>query len=96
MQVQRSVLCFQDGTDLNFAECRLRWRFEGWQRAPEAGCKVECLGHRRGERSERAVTINAVVAWRLASIAQAFERARRLHECSKLNQELRPHKETCV
>ena len=29
------------------------------------GCKVEHLGHRTGERIERAVTINAVIAWRL-------------------------------
>ena len=31
----------------------------------KAGCKVEYLGHRQGERIERAVTINAVIAWRL-------------------------------
>lgn len=33
-----------------------------------SGCKVEYLGHRRGERIERAVTINAVIAWRLAAM----------------------------
>ena len=31
-------------------------------------CKVECLGHRTGERIERAVTIKAVIAWRLAAM----------------------------
>ena len=47
---------------------RLRWRIEGWQRVLKSGCKVEYLGHRRGERIERAVTINAVIAWRLPAI----------------------------
>ena len=44
---------------------KLRWRIEDWQRVLKSGCKVEYLGHRRGERIERAVTINAVIAWRL-------------------------------
>ena len=47
---------------------RLRWRIEDWQRVLKAGCKVEYLGHRQGERIERAVTINAVIAWRLAAM----------------------------
>ena len=34
----------------------------------KSGRKVEYLGHRRGERIERAVTINAVIAWRLAAM----------------------------
>ncbi len=44
---------------------RLRWRIEDWHRVLKSGCKVEHLGHRTGERIERAVTINAVIAWRL-------------------------------
>ncbi len=44
---------------------RLRWRIEDWHRVLKSGCKVEYLGHRRGERIERAVTIKAVIAWRL-------------------------------
>ena len=32
----------------------------------KSDCKVEYLGHRQSERIERAVTINAVIAWRLA------------------------------
>ena len=44
---------------------KLRWRIEDWHRVLKAGCKVEYLGHRQGERIERAVTINAVIAWRL-------------------------------
>ncbi len=47
---------------------RLRWRIEDWHRILKSGCKVECLGHRRGERIERAVTIKAVIAWRLAAM----------------------------
>ena len=34
----------------------------------KTGCKVEYLGHRTGERIERAVTINAVIAWRLTAM----------------------------
>ena len=44
---------------------RLRWRIEDWHRVLKSGCKVEYLGHRRGERIERAVAIKAVIAWRL-------------------------------
>ena len=47
---------------------RLRWRIEDWHRILKSGCKVEFLGHRTGERIERAVTINAVIAWRLAAM----------------------------
>ena len=46
----------------------LRWRIEDWHRILKSGCKVEFLAHRRGERIERAVTINAVIAWRLAAM----------------------------
>ena len=47
---------------------RLRWRIEDWHRMLKSGCKVEYLGHRTGERIERAVTIKAVIAWRLAAM----------------------------
>ena len=47
---------------------RLRWRIEDWHRVLKSGCKVEYLAHRTGERIERAVTINAVIAWRLAAM----------------------------
>ncbi len=46
----------------------LRWRIEDWHRILKAGCKVEYLGHRKGERIERVVTIKAVIAWRLAAM----------------------------
>ncbi len=35
----------------------------------KSGCRVEFLQHRRDERIERAVTINAVIAWRLAAMS---------------------------
>ena len=47
---------------------RLRWRIEDWHRILKSGCKVQYLGHRTGERIERAVTIKAVIAWRLAAM----------------------------
>ncbi len=47
---------------------RLRWRIQDWHRVLKSGCKVEYLGHRTGERIERAVTINAVIAWRLTAM----------------------------
>ena len=47
---------------------RLRWRIEEWHRVLKSGCKVEYLAHRREERIERAVTINAVIAWRLMAL----------------------------
>ena len=47
---------------------RLRWRIEDWHRVLKSGCKVEYLGHRTGERIERAVTINAVIAWCLTAM----------------------------
>ena len=33
---------------------KLRWRIEDWHRVLKSGCKVEYLGHRQGERIERA------------------------------------------
>ena len=36
--------------------------------------RVECSGHERVERIERAVTINAVTAWRLTASGSARTR----------------------
>ena len=47
---------------------RLRWRIEDWHRVLMSACKVEYLGHRKGKRIECAVTINAVIARRLAAM----------------------------
>ncbi len=44
---------------------RRRGRIEDWHRVLKRGCKAEFLHHREGHRIERAVTIKAVIAWRL-------------------------------
>ena len=44
---------------------RLRWRIEDWHRVLKSGCKVELLAHRTEGRQQRAITFNAVIAWRL-------------------------------
>ena len=44
----------------------LRWRIEDWHRILKSGCKVENASWRTAERMKAAVTINAVIAWRLA------------------------------
>ena len=46
----------------------LRWRIEDWHRILKSGCKVETIAHRTGTRIERAVAINAVIAWRTATL----------------------------
>lgn len=46
----------------------LRWRIEDWHRVLKTGCKVQKLAHRRAERIKRAVTINALIAWRLTAL----------------------------
>ncbi len=44
---------------------RRRGRIEDGHRVLKRGCKAEFLHHREGHRIERAVTIKAVIAWRL-------------------------------
>ena len=46
----------------------LRWRIEDWHRILKSGCDVEKIAHSRAERIQRAVTLNAVIAWRLAAL----------------------------
>ena len=46
----------------------LRWHIEDWHRVLKTGCKVQDLAHRRAERIERAVTIKALIAWRLTAM----------------------------
>ncbi len=46
----------------------LRWWIEDWHRILKSGCKVETIAHRTGGRIERAVAINAVIAWRIAAL----------------------------
>ena len=42
-----------------------RWRVEDFFRVLKSGCKVEHLAFRTADRLQRAVAINAVIAWRL-------------------------------
>jgi len=44
----------------------LRGRMEDWHRILKRGCEVEKISHGTAERIKRAVTINAVIAWRLS------------------------------
>ena len=48
----------------------LRWRIEDWHRILKSGCRAETIAHRTGARIERAVAINAVIAWRIAALTQ--------------------------
>ncbi len=42
-----------------------RWRVEDFFRVLKSGCRAENLGFHSAERLERALTIQAVIAWRL-------------------------------
>ena len=42
-----------------------RWRVEDFFRVLKSGCRAEHLGFHSAERLERALTIQAVIAWRL-------------------------------
>ena len=42
-----------------------RWRVEDWFRVLKSGCRVEHLLFRTADRLQRAVAINAVIAWRI-------------------------------
>ena len=46
----------------------LRWRIEEYHRILTSGCNVEKIARTTPERVKRAVTINAVIAWRLATL----------------------------
>ncbi len=46
----------------------LRWRIEEYHRILTSGCNVEKIAHTTAERVKRAVTVNAVIAWRLATL----------------------------
>ena len=44
---------------------RARWRVEDFFRVLKSGCRAEHLAFHTAERLQRAITINAVIAWRL-------------------------------
>ena len=45
--------------------CLRRWRVEEFFRVPRSGCRAEHLGFHSAERLQRALTIQAVIAWRV-------------------------------
>lgn len=47
---------------------RRRWVIEDWHRVLKSGCKIEQIAHRKRERVERALAINAVIAWRITAL----------------------------
>ena len=49
---------------------RRRWKIGEWHRALKTGSKVERLAHVKRERVERALAINAVIAWRIAALTE--------------------------
>ena len=61
------ITCEADAVQV-LAWYQLRWRIEDWYRVLKTGCRVEYLGHRTGDRLERAVTMQAVIAWRLLAL----------------------------
>ena len=42
-----------------------RWRIEDFFRVLKSGCRVEYLAFHRADRLQRAIAINAVIAWRI-------------------------------
>ena len=42
-----------------------RWRIEDFFRVLKSGCRVEHLAFHRADRLQRAIAINAVIAWRI-------------------------------
>jgi hypothetical protein len=42
-----------------------RWRIEEWHRILKSGCRVEEHQHQTGERLQRAIALDVVLAWRI-------------------------------
>jgi hypothetical protein len=47
----------------------MRWRIEEWHRVLKSGCRIESHQHRTAARLARAVSIDAVIAWRVMLLA---------------------------
>ena len=47
----------------------LRWRIEEWHRALKTGCRIESHQHQTADRLARAISIDAVIAWRVMLLA---------------------------
>jgi len=47
----------------------LRWRIEEWHRVLKSGCHIESHQHHTADRLARAISIGAVIAWRVMLLA---------------------------
>ena len=47
----------------------LRWRIEEWHRVLKSGCHIESHQHHTADRLARAISIDAVIAWRVMLLA---------------------------
>lgn len=75
----------------------LRWRTEEWYRLLKSGCAIEAHQHETAQRLARAITIDAVIGWRVMLLTLLGREAPELpcelifstHEC-KLLETLQP------
>ena len=49
---------------------RRRWKIEEFHRVLKSGCKIETMAHRKRERLQRVLAINAIIAWRIAAMTE--------------------------
>jgi len=47
----------------------MRWRIEEWHRVLKSGCRIESHQHHTADRLARAISIDAVIAWRVMLLA---------------------------
>ena len=47
----------------------MRWRIEEWHRVLKSGCHIESHQHHNADRLARAISIDAVIAWRVMLLA---------------------------
>jgi hypothetical protein len=47
----------------------LRWRIEEWHRVLKSGCRIESHQHQTADKLARAISIDAVIAWRVMLLA---------------------------
>ena len=47
----------------------MRWRIEEWHRVMKSGCHIESHQHHTADRLARAISIDAVIAWRVMLLA---------------------------
>ncbi len=64
----------------------LRWRIEDYHRILKTGCQVEQIAHSTAARMKRALTINAVMAWRLSALTLMGRDTPELPACDMLSE----------